>query len=267
MTELIHEIHVPASADSLLELVADQDNNHLYYPTHLYAEVVGRDGNDDLVDRWVIDGEQVKSWRIRRTIDREGRKIVFTHVEPAAPFETLFGEWTFRPDGDTGTLVRTRHGFDIAGNDAATIKKVSAHMDHNVPEVLKHTSWLAVHQDRLRELTFTAERTARVTASLDEVYRYLADGDTSDEKKYARVLQAPNRILHKWRTGLPGDLYSLTGEYRLTQHGAEVEVLVGNTIVLPVELDGDLVEKTGKKVGGKSDKNLQEIVDHFAAKA
>jgi ribosome-associated toxin RatA of RatAB toxin-antitoxin module len=263
MNEVIHEVTVSAPAAALLELVADLSRSPLYMPSHLHAEVLERNDSHDLVERWAISGDTVRNWRVRRSVDEAAGTIVFEHEKPKPPLKSMRGEWSFRPAGEA-TVVRVSHSFDADG-DATAARNTLADFDRNVPAVLDQVAELGPKIEKLRQYTITAERSGHVNAPIRDVYDHLVAGDTSDATKYARVCTPPNRIVHKWRAGLPADLHSLTGEYRLTETAEGVEVVVSNTIVMPSELDEAQVEGARKKLPVKSEMGLKAIIDHFSA--
>ncbi|WP_328786206.1 MULTISPECIES: SRPBCC family protein [unclassified Streptomyces] len=233
MTELLHEIVVPAPARKLFDLIADVVEAPQYFPTHLYAEIASiESAHRDLVGRWVVDNGTVRGWRLWRTRDTEALAISFEHEAPKPPLTRMRGNWTFEALADGGTHVRVRHTFELATTTPAeAAEQVCAKLDDNVPAQLDNLAALACHIDVLRANTFTSERAVRVDAPAASLAENAASS-LGDPAQWALLELADGLLVFKQHAGLEPHLHTSTGEYRRTEEADGTTVRLRRTVTL-----------------------------------
>ncbi|KAB2390038.1 SRPBCC family protein [Actinomadura montaniterrae] len=250
MIELSHETTVAAAPDAVYELVADVVAAPRYFPPHLHAEILAVEGGRDLVERWVLDGGSVRSWRFHREADEAARRIVFEHAPPRPPLKRLRGEWTFEEKG-AGTFVRVRHTLEAPADAAAVAGRIGADLDEKVPMQLRHLAKLAAGIEGLRARTVDRTVEVRTDAPRPAVYAALLDGATSDERTWARACLPEHTLAYKSRK-TPEDAHSLTGTYRLT----DGRVIASRAVVLA---DGADLEAARARLADELDRELASL--------
>lgn len=232
MMDNAHETVVRAPAADLFDLIADVVHAPQLFPTHLHAEVVGEPhGAEDLIERWVIDGESVRGWRAHRTLDRDALRIVFQHEKAKPPLTLMRGEWLFRQDGET-TTVRCTHTLDAPADAAAAVEQFLAGLDRVVPRQLSHLKMLGESLPQLRASTFGVELTGLVDLAVSDVYEKAVAGETSDDGSWRRVCLPAEKIVYKKVAGLGSPVQSLTGELRFESVASGARVVARRTVTL-----------------------------------
>ncbi|WP_026316074.1 aromatase/cyclase [Actinokineospora enzanensis] len=238
MTDNTHELTVAAPAEDLFDLVADVERAPQWFPTHLHAEVISA----SVVERYVLDGDGVRSWQVSRELDRAALRIVFQHVTPKPPLTRMRGEWTFTTEGAV-TRVRVVHSLDVPADKAAILDKLLPDLDRNVPRQLAHLKQLGENLARLRRDTVEATATRAFEGPASTLFeRALAS--TEDTALWRRVSLPERKIVVKRIADLDEGVESLTGEYRLTARpDGGVDLSIRRTATLAEGADESAADK------------------------
>ncbi|WP_336053806.1 aromatase/cyclase [Streptomyces sp. CA2R101] len=172
---------INAPADRAFELIADPAQGPRFFPTVVHADRTEQNGDEDVVRRWVLAGEQVRCWRSRRRLDRGAGRIAFTHLEPAGPVRSLSGEWTFKDEGDGNTLVELRHTIETEGGESALQEVVTATRTGAEGQLSRLTE-VAEQYDILVGLEASYEASLVIKGSLADVYGYFEDSERWPER-------------------------------------------------------------------------------------
>ncbi|GAA0925276.1 aromatase/cyclase [Virgisporangium aurantiacum] len=195
-TVVAHTVTVEAPAGTVFDLVADVDQSTRFFPGVVHAESAERGADTgadtDVIDRWTLDGEVIRGWRARRTLDRAGGTITFEHVDPRPPVTFTTGRWRFTPDGDARTTVELRHEFGTA--DPAAAAAVAARMEQGITTQLDRLRQVAEQRDEILDLEITYQVSLLIKGRLEDVYDYFYD-----------ARQWPARIPHCLRTDVRED--------------------------------------------------------------
>ncbi|WP_312890540.1 SRPBCC family protein [Kutzneria kofuensis] len=206
-TTIRGDITVAAPPPLLYDLIARVDRAPQFFAPHLYASVSG-----DVVRRWVLAGDTVRSWTARRELDPDGLRITFEHLEPA-PLTAMAGEWTFEPTS-AGTVVRLAHTF--AGASAERTADVA----RNTTAQLDHVKRIAENFSSLSARTVHASGSVAVTGSLEDVQRRLV------ESGWAAAVVAPDVLALKWTGSRDRRFHAVTAVARLAGTTLDVECTV-----------------------------------------
>lgn len=215
MAENVHEIIASASPEILFDLVADVEHAPQWFPTHLHAEIANTTATGDVVDRYVLDGDGIRSWRVIREQDWEALRIAFQHAVPRPPLTRMRGEWTFA-GGMEGTVVRVTHALDVPADQEAVLEKVLLDLDRNVPRQLSQIKLLGETLGSLRKRTVEAVASRSVPLDRAALYARVLDGPTVDETRWRRALISDHKIVFKQVADKDAGVDTLTGEYRLS---------------------------------------------------
>ncbi|MBM7170152.1 aromatase/cyclase [Streptomyces sp. G44] len=127
-----HSIEVAASAGALYALLADGVRRPLYCPSVLHVERLDFDGARERLRVWEDAGGSIRSSFVAREQYPHERRIAFQELRPAAPVESMGGEWTVEETAAGGSVVTVRHAFTVLGehgehgDDADEVARVTS---------------------------------------------------------------------------------------------------------------------------------------------
>ncbi|MFD7108147.1 aromatase/cyclase [Streptomyces celluloflavus] len=172
---------VEAPMDRVFDLVADVTQSPRFFPNVIYADRVDENAGDDVVRRWVLAGEQVRSWRSRRRLDRAAGLIAFEHLEPGGALRALGGQWTFKAESTHDTVVELCHTIEAAdGTDALTRAAESTKV--GAENQLARLKEVAEQYDTLVGLEASYEASLVIKGSLADVYGYFEESERWPER-------------------------------------------------------------------------------------
>ncbi|MEV6603574.1 aromatase/cyclase [Kutzneria sp. NPDC051319] len=189
-----HQAVVDAAPDVLYELIADPAMAPRLFPTVLHLERTEGSDTDHVLQRWVIAGDSIRTWRARRTLDRDGRRIVFEHDSPRPPVRWMRGEWTFGHAPGGGCVVELRHDFRL-GDDGG---RFAEDLDRNVGAQLAELKRIGESLPRLAAATVSVRDHTLIRRPVDEVFAVLVQLDRWPGVDQVHRLPLPgNRLVFK----------------------------------------------------------------------
>jgi ribosome-associated toxin RatA of RatAB toxin-antitoxin module/heme-degrading monooxygenase HmoA len=109
-----HEIVIDRPWQQCFDLCSDLGLWAEFMPAVRDAKVVKQEGDDQEIELTADFRGQVLTWRSRRQILPDLKKIRFWNLTPRHPIKLFGGEWLFEPAGDRETRVRVEHKFELA---------------------------------------------------------------------------------------------------------------------------------------------------------
>ncbi|MFJ5830010.1 aromatase/cyclase [Streptomyces sp. NPDC093089] len=171
--ETEHEITVSAPAELVYALIADVTRWPETFPPTVHAEVVERDGDDELIRLWATANGTAKTWTSRRVHDAAGRSVTFRQERSQHPVGGMGGAWIVEPLTADSCRVRLLHDFHAATDDPADLDWISRAVDRNSAselQALKASAEAAGPDDLL-----VFDDTVTVEGSGKDVYEFLND--------------------------------------------------------------------------------------------
>ena len=136
----------------------------------------------------MLVGDQVCSWRTRRSLDPDQGQITFEQERTHRPVTGMAGRWEFRPLDDGGSQVELSHWFTVDGGDAER-DQVAAAVDHNSTRDLAALCRLATLGSAVNELVFSFADQVRLPVSAAEAYEFIERSD-----RWPQVLPHVSRV-------------------------------------------------------------------------
>ncbi|GHJ45233.1 actinorhodin polyketide synthase bifunctional cyclase/dehydratase [Catellatospora sp. TT07R-123] len=164
-----------APAAVAFEIVTDLRHWPQFFPDGVYAEEDG-----DIVRWWALEGDGVRHWSSRRTLDRSGLTVTYDQVDCAAPLTASSIQWRFRPAAD-GTCEAELTLRADSQNSNAGREAVAAHLAA-ADELIARVGQIAENWDQLKELVVHFEDPLFIAGSTDAVYGFLYDADKWPER-------------------------------------------------------------------------------------
>jgi C7-C12 aromatase (ARO/CYC) len=165
------------------DLVTDLAGWSQLHRPAVHAEPLSRDASGELVQRWYVTGpDTVRTWRERRTVEEDGRRITFVHEPADAPLADHRGSWTVEEQPDGTTLAVLRHEFALLDPDPAEATRRIDLLRRDSREELETLSYAAEHRDELGELIISFEDPLFVAGSVPDAYTYLYEADKWPER-------------------------------------------------------------------------------------
>lgn len=140
MREIEHEVTVCASWQKPFELCAQVGHWPNIMPAVRQARRVEVQGPIEMIEITAEAGNQLLTWRSRREIDRQGKRIKFWRLNPKPPLAHMEGEWCFEPVGPDLTRITLRHRYKL--NEGVTNDEIFQMIRNNSTrdlEALKET--------------------------------------------------------------------------------------------------------------------------------
>lgn len=172
---------VEAPVDRVFDLVADVTQGPRFFPNVIHADRVEEGAGEDVVRRWVLAGDQVRSWRSRRRPDRAAGLISFEHLEPGGALRGLGGQWTFKAEGERETLVELRHTIEAEGGTDAPAPAADS-TRAGAENQLARLKEVAEQYDELAGLEASYEASLVIKGSLADVYGYFEESERWPER-------------------------------------------------------------------------------------
>ncbi|MEV4412208.1 SRPBCC family protein [Catellatospora sp. NPDC049609] len=168
---------VAASAEVAFEIVNDLRNWPQFFPDGVHAEP---DPDGGQVRWWALEGEGVRQWTTRRTVDRQHLRVVTEQTDCAAPLQSVRSEWTFTPQGqhacEAELIVTVTAAPGAEGADAA-----AAQLDGSAALVEK-VKGLAEQWDELEQLVIEFEDPLFIAGQPQQIYEFLYAADKWPER-------------------------------------------------------------------------------------
>ena len=298
---LTHETAVAAAPERLFDIVADTEGAPRYAPTQVHAEILSKEeGGEDLVRRWVYDGRSVRSWQVRRILDRAALRIVFTHVAaPGASPRGQRGEWSFTATDEGTTLVKVVHTLEA--EDAEVLRGLSGNLDRNIPGQLGTYKFVGELGDNLARLYVSGSDSVVLPGTAADVFARLllpevwaaldpepvrvsvrplgddtefiglapaVDGltdENSTETGYLRVLLSDREFAYK-RLDLPPHMHAEIGRWTVQSAGPDkVQVTVGQSVTVNMNALASGVEEARAAAEVELRESLRRVLDAVAA--
>ncbi|MFF8431597.1 SRPBCC family protein [Streptomyces sp. NPDC016566] len=258
-----HSVTVGRTAASVYALLADPTEPVRSSPTVVHIACLERTATGDLVQRWVADGDAVRTWTARRELDPAAGTVAFEHLGPPPPVTSLRGEWRVRTVGPQECLVELWHSWEAADDDGA----FAARMERGIPMQLAALKRTAEQGAEAAARTVRQEDTLFLDAPVSEVRAFLRDAGawprrvpgcrtaesvhTGPEHQIVlygtgaapaarrAFVHLPDRTAWKQLGELPPLHTSLHGTFALETDGTGTRVTAVRTAVLgPVEASG-----------------------------
>jgi aromatase len=184
----VHVLRSAASPSVLYNLVADVSRWPAILDPVLHVGYSGRSGRAEWFELWVLVGDQVCSWRTRRSLDPDQGRITFEQERTHRPVTGMAGLWEFQPLDDGGSQVELSHWFTVDGGDAER-DQVAAAVDHNSTRDLAALCRLATLGPSVNELVFSFSDQVRLPVSAAEAYEFVERSD-----QWPQVLPHVSRV-------------------------------------------------------------------------
>lgn len=171
-----HSIEVAAEAGAVYALLADSAARPLYCPAVLHVERLDFDGTRERLRAWQDAGGHLRSSFWTREQYPHERRIAFRELRPAAPVESMDGEWTVEESPGGGSVVTVRHAFTVVGDhgdhgdDAAEVADATSRGARAELESLRR---VAESREGLDDLLLTFEESVWVNGPGELVYDFL----------------------------------------------------------------------------------------------
>lgn len=189
---LSHRAEVNAPAPVLFDLIADVERWPQYFGAGVHARYVTRAPESDVLERWALAGETVRSWMSRRWLDRTGLRIRQEQLAPVAPVHSAVVVWSLHPDGDTTSLVQLDHELTVA---PGALETTAEETDRNGQAQLDALAEAADDHGDLRRRVISFEDSMFIGGTAEDVYEFLYAAD-----------KWPRRVDHVSRIDLTEDV-------------------------------------------------------------
>lgn len=113
----VEDIRLSRPAAAVFPVIAEAEHAIRMAPSVVHVEYRARAEDTDLIERWVLDGGQLRSWRARRFLDPDRGVVRFEHQSPQSPILRLVGEWRVTRSQPRETVVQLRHEWTVQGDD------------------------------------------------------------------------------------------------------------------------------------------------------
>lgn len=172
----VHVLRSAASPSVLYNLVADVSRWPAILDPVIHVEHSGRSSRAERFELWVLVGDQVCSWRTRRSLDATQGRIAFEQERTHRPVTAMAGLWDFQPLDSGGSQVELSHWFTVDGGDAEREQVVAA-VDHNSTRDLAALCRLATLGPSVSELVFSFSDQVLLPVSAAEAYEFVERSD------------------------------------------------------------------------------------------
>jgi aromatase len=172
----VHVLRSAASPSVVYNLVADVSRWPAILEPVIHDGYAGRSGRAERFELWVLVGDQVCSWRTRRSLDATEGRIAFEQERTHRPVTEMAGLWEFQPLDDGGSQVELSHWFTVDGGDAER-EQVMAAVDHNSTRDLAALCRLATLGSAVNELVFSFADQVRLPVSAADAYEFVERSD------------------------------------------------------------------------------------------
>lgn len=180
-----HTMVVGAPARVVYDLIADIRRwPYLFGPTVHVERLCGGVATERL-RLWAVANGAVRSWTSRRAHDPEELRIRFRQENPAAPVQSMAGEWVFIPLPGNMTSVVLLHEFTAVADDPRNAALIAQAIDNT------SSAQLAA----LKAIAELGERRALLVLSFTDSITIGSDPGPAYEFLY-RVQDWPQRMPH-----------------------------------------------------------------------
>ncbi|NJC69933.1 cyclase [Planosporangium thailandense] len=177
-----HTTRVSASADVLYELIADAPSWPTVLGPTIHVERLESNGVDEVLQLWATANDSVRTWRSRRHLDPEARRISFRQVQSPPPLTSMGGAWILRPVAEDVTEVVLDHDFSVVDNDPEALEWFTTAVDRNSTEELAAMKRLAENWADRADLTMTFDDSVQIAGDAVRVYDFLCDAGRWPER-------------------------------------------------------------------------------------
>ncbi|TNY36148.1 aromatase/cyclase [Thermomonospora catenispora] len=178
--ETEHRIDVDAPAERVYALIADVGGWPEIFPPTVHAEVVERDGDEELIRLWATANGSAKTWTSRRRHDPERKTVSFRQERSQHPVGGMGGAWVVEPVSADSCRVRLLHDFHAATDDPADLEWISRAVDRNSTAELQALKAAAEATGPDELLTF--DDTVTVDGDVKDVYDFLNEAQLWSER-------------------------------------------------------------------------------------
>lgn len=181
---LEHTATVAAPAEYLFDLVAAVEHWPQFFAPAVHAEYLERDGDQDVVRRWLLaGGDRVKVLTTRRLLDRAHLRIRQEDAEPRAPRRAARVEWAFEPVGPDKTQVTLHHDVELLPDTAQDVA-AAVRRETGLGAALQLTAVQEAGENRAaRELlVLNFEDPLFVAGDAEDAYEMLYEADKWPER-------------------------------------------------------------------------------------
>jgi aromatase len=217
-----HLIKVAAEAGAVYALLADSVRRPLYCPAVLHVERLDFDGTRERLRAWQDVGGHLRSSFWTREQYPHERRIAFQELRPAAPVESMRGEWTVEEAAGGGCVVTVRHAFTVLGEHGGHggHEDVAAATSRGARAELESLRRVAESREGLDGLLLTFEESVWVNGPGELVYDFLyRAADWPGLLPHVRHLQvseeSPGVQVLDYGAVLPDGVVRTTGSVRL----------------------------------------------------
>lgn len=168
-----HSIKVAAEAGAVYGLLADSVGRSLYCPAVLHVERLDFDGTRERLRAWQDVGGHLRSSFWTREQYPHERRIAFQELRPAAPVESMGGEWTVEDSPGGGSVVTVRHAFTVIGDHGDEAAEVARATSRGARDELESLRRVAESHEGLDDLLLTFEESVWVNGPGELVYDFL----------------------------------------------------------------------------------------------
>ncbi|MEV7289260.1 aromatase/cyclase [Streptomyces sp. NPDC093252] len=177
LTEVTHRIDVPSDAEAAYRIVADVTLWPLYFPPTVRAERLSFDGREEHLRIWALADGELRTWRSRRVLDPERRRVAFHQSHPKPPVAEMGGAWRVEERPGGGCTVVLDHHYRAVDDDPAHLARIERAVEHNSTAELENLRRAVLRSGEEAELLLEFTDTETVHGPLPEVYAFLHDAD------------------------------------------------------------------------------------------
>ena len=246
------EAVVAATATTVFDLVADVTRWPQFFSAGVHAEVLEERSGGDTVRRYALDGDSVRTWTSRRSLDRAGLLIEARNVA-GEPGRQDGVRWSFTEVTAGSTRIEVEHTTD--GDPDVTAARSQRQLDELVATAARATEleqlvisftdplFIAGAKADAYEFLYAADKwpdrvphVSKLTMTEDVRNIQFFDMDTVTPDGRGHTTRSvrvctPDLIVYK-QIGLPVLLDAHTGHWRFTETPEGVEVEARHTATI-----------------------------------